>query len=313
MRTPTQLSRPNTSPNLSRTGLSRAVACAVLLGIFNSSFATETVRTLIVVGPSNHAPGSHEVGAGARLIEHCLESIENREPFAADIIDAWPEDNSSLSGYSTVVFIGDQFPAERMSDSGRIMKDLTKMMKRGCGIVCIHYGVGLNNNDVATDGDHPLLHWMGGYFATRCDHHQSIARIYPAAKIEPADESHPISRGWKPFVLRDEPYINNYFGPDNNQMIPGAFAVATSMLPPNNPKREIIAWGIERPNSGRGFGVTLPHFYRNWEIEPLRRMILNGIVWTAKEDVPDEGITTSLPPLKTFEPESVDFKPRSKK
>lgn len=289
-----------------------ALVCGVLLGAASRSIAAEAARVLIVVGPSNHAPGSHEVGAGARLIEHCLESTENRDPFSADVVYTWPEDDSSLAGYSTVVMIGDQFPGERLPDSDRIMKDLTKMMKRGCGIVCIHYGVGLGTQDVATDGDHLLLHWIGGYFATRCDHHQSVARIYPAAKIEPADESHPISRGWKPFVLRDEPYINNYFGPENNQLLPGAFAVATSMLPPKIPKREVIAWGIERPDSGRGFGVTLPHFYRNWELEPLRRLILNGIVWTAKEEIPDEGITTSLPSLETFEPESVDFKPRSK-
>ena len=155
------------------------------------------------------------------------------------------------------------------------MNDLAKMMERGCGIVCVHYGVGLGKDDVATDGDHSLLHWMGGYFATRCDHHQSVARIYPAAKIEPVDRNHPITYGWSAFTIRDEPYINNYFGPDNNQLLPGAFVVATSMLPPNKPKREVVAWGIERDDSGRGFGVTLPHLYRNWEVERLRKFILS--------------------------------------
>jgi len=121
----------------------------------------------------------------------------------------------------------------------------------------------------------------------------------------------PIARGWESFALRDEPYIHNYFGPNNNQLLPGAFAVATSMLPPESPKREIIAWGTEREDSGRGFGVTMPHFYRSWEIDPLRKMILNGIVWTAKTDVPSEGVVTTLPPLETFEPESVDVQPRN--
>ena len=39
-------------------------------------------------------------------------------------------------------------------------------------------------------GDHPLLHWTGGYFATRCKHHQSVARIFEAT-IKPANRDTP--------------------------------------------------------------------------------------------------------------------------
>ena len=130
--------------------------------------------------------------------------------------------------------------------------------------------------------------------------------------IESADTSHPIAHGWDTFTFRDEPYINNYFGPVNNQLLPGAFAIATSMLPPENPKREIVAWGIERPDTGRGAGITMPHFYKNWLNEDLRRFILNTIVWSAKGEVPPKGIQTTLPDLETFEPESVEFIPRKK-
>ncbi len=290
-----------------------AIACLLIASTTNALAETNATKVLIVVGPSNHPPGSHEPAAGARVIEHCLENMENRKPIQADVIHEWPTDGKGLDHYASIVFIGDQFPGERLKESERAMKDIAAMMKRGCGIVCIHYGVGLGNDDVATDGDHPLLHWMGGYFATRCDHHQSKARIYPAARIEPADPRHPIANGWKPFTLRDEPYINNYFGPNHNHLLPGAFAVATSMLPPDNPSREIIAWGVNRPDGGRGTGITLPHFYKNWELEPLRKFILNAITWTAHQEVPNEGIQTSLPDLKTFNPISVEFIPRKKK
>lgn len=266
-------------------------------------------RVLVVVGPSTHAPGTHEVGAGGRLIAYCLENMENLPGFEADVVYAWSEVLQPLDTYASVVMIGDNFPGERLPDSDQAMADLTTLMARGCGIVSIHYGTGLKNEDMGLDGDHPLLHWMGGYFATRCDHHQSIARHYDAT-IEAADNAHPIARGWKTFTLREEPYINNYFGPDNNQLLPGAFAVAVSMLPPEDPKREIIAWGTERPDTGRGVGITMPHFYKNWLNEDLRRFILNSIVWTAKGEVPAEGIKTSLPELETFEPDSVEFVPK---
>jgi hypothetical protein len=61
------------------------------------------------------------------------------------------------------------------------------MMARGCGIVCVHYATGLLGEDVSAEGDHPLLQWLGGYFANRsCPHHESFARIFPAATITPA-------------------------------------------------------------------------------------------------------------------------------
>jgi type 1 glutamine amidotransferase len=71
-----------------------------------------------------------------------------------------------------------------------------------------------------------------------------------------------------------------------NRMAANVTALATSLLPPESPKRETVAWSIERADSGRGFGIVMPHFYKNWRDEDLRRFILNGIAWTAKLEVP---------------------------
>lgn len=281
-------------------------------GIFSLGVtAAGAPRALIVVGPSKHPPGTHEVAAGARVIEYCLEHLQNSQSFAADVIDEWPVDGELIEGYQTVVLIGDSFPGERMENSDRIMEDLGRMMDGGCGMVTVHYGVGLKNEDMGPDGDHSLLHWTGGYFAAKCDHHQSVARIYEAATIELADPGHPVGNGVESFTFPDEPYIKNYFGPDE-RMLPGAFPVATSMLPPEDPREEIIAWGIERADGGRGIGITLPHFFKNWNVDPMRKLLLNCILWTAGEEIPAAGVETSLPPLESFAPESVEFVPRKK-
>lgn len=183
------------------------------------------------------------------------------------------------------------------------------MMRRGCGIVCVHYANGVHGDDVSPEGDHPLLHWTGGYFANRsCRHHESVARIFPAATITPAAPQHAIARGWREFTLHDEPYYNNYFGP-GDAMAPNVTALATSMLPPGNPRRETVAWCIERDDGGRGFGIVMPHFYKNWQIGDLRRFILNGIVWTANLEVPAGGVHTSQPALADFQPASIESVP----
>ena len=289
-------------------------ACCLASGAVPVLADSSPVRVVIVVGPSTHPPGTHEVAAGARLIEHCLENMTNVPGVTADVLYQWPADPAVLDGVATVVFIGDIFPPMRMPDPPAILAQLDTMMQRGCGIVCIHYATGLRAEDVGENGEHPLLGWMGGYFATRCKHHQSVARIFDQATITPAAPDHPVSRGWSEFTFSDEPYIKNYFGPDGNKLADGVTALATSMLPPESPQSEIVAWGVQRADGGRGMGVVMPHYYRNWKLEDLRRLILNGIVWTAQLEVPATGVQTVSPDLAVFEPDGVDpLPPRAKK
>jgi hypothetical protein len=65
---------------------------------------------------------------------------------------------------------------------------------------------------------------------------------------------------------------------------------------------------------GRGsrMWIVMPHFYRNWADEYLRRFVLNGIGWTAKLEVPWGGVQTKVPFLAAFAPESIEPKPREK-
>jgi type 1 glutamine amidotransferase len=151
---------------------------------------------------------------------------------------------------------------------------------------------------------------MGGYFATGTPHHRSVAKVFRSVTITPAAKAHPVSRGWREFTLDDEPYYNNYFGTDGNKPAANVTPFATAMLPPEAPNREVVAWGTQRRDGGRGFAIVMPHFYKNWANEDLRRFILNGIVWASRLDVPPAGVRTPAPNLLRFAPESVEPKPR---
>jgi type 1 glutamine amidotransferase len=285
------------------------LATATAASLFAAPPASKT-RVLIIVGPSNHAPGTHEVAAGARLMQWALENMSNLQGVKADVVDEWPT-KDVLDAASTIVFIGDTFPPQRMPDREANLKAIGEMMKRGAGIACVHYATGLRAEDVAPDGAHPLLGWMGGYFATRTPHHQSVAKVFQSVTVSPAASKHPVSRGWREFVVDDEPYYNNYFGPEGNKPAKNVSAFAMAMLPPEAPKREVVAWGVERSDGGRGFAIVMPHFYKNWTNEDLRRFILNGIVWSAKVQVPADGVRTPAPDLARFKPESIEPKPRA--
>lgn len=273
--------------------------------------AAEVPHVLIVVGPSSHPPGSHEAAAGARLLEKALETTGNVSGVSAQVVYEWPRDAAVRDAASTVVFLGDTFPPNRFGDSRRNLAELAEMMERGCGIACLHYATGLLGEDVTADGEHPLLRWLGGYFANRsCPHHQSVARVYPEATIDPAAPDHPVSRGWQRFTVHDEPYINNYFGGPGNRPAPNVTPLALSLLPPDAPAREIVAWGVERADGGRGFGIVMPHFYKNWANDDLRTLILNGVVWTAGLEIPPGGVASDRPDLPAFGPEALEFTPR---
>jgi len=268
-----------------------------------SAEETKPVRVLIVVGPSGHPPGTHEVAAGARLIQYCLEHAPGKK-FDVRVVDHWPEDETTLRDVATVVFSGDEFPLAKMKNRQRNMRSLGAMMDRGCGIVCYHYATGVPAGDFSDDGSHPLLQWLGGCFSSRYARHKGVARIMKHVTISPKAKGHPILRGVRPFTIDDEPYFNNYFGP--NGMARNVTALATSMLPPEAPREEVVAWAIQRADGGRGMGIVVPHFFKNWQVDDLRKLVLNGIAWTAKQDVPQNGLQVTLPALETFEPAAVE-------
>ena len=303
----------NSSPLTRRAMLLRSVqglGALTLAPALASSAPAANAHVLIVVGPSTHPPGTHEVAAGGRLMKHLVEHATNVPGVTAESVSEWPRDAAARKRASTVVFIGDIFPPQRLPDSPLVLSQLGEMMQRGCGLVCVHYATGLRAVDVRADGSHPLLNWLGGYFATQCPHHQSVAKVFPQVTISPVASKHPVAQGWREFSLPEEPYYNNYFGPGGNRLAPNVTAIATSPLPPEAPQRETVAWAVERPDTGRGFGVVMPHFYKSWLVDDLRRLIMNGIMWTAKLNVPADGVATATPDLASFQPESIEPRPR---
>jgi hypothetical protein len=51
-----------------------------------------------------------------------------------------------------------------------------------------------------------------------------------------------------------------------------------------------VAWAFENEFGGRAFGFTGAHFHWNWGDDNFRRIVLNAILWTAKHEVPPQGI-----------------------
>jgi hypothetical protein len=56
----------------------------------------------------------------------------------------------------------------------------------------------------------------------------------------------------------------------------------------------VVAWAYERPEGGRAFTFTGAHLHASFAEEGYRRLLTNGILWSAGIEVPKEGAKVEL-------------------
>ena len=237
-----------------------------------------------LAGKKSHGPGEHEYEQGLRLFQRAVEEYSGLAAVDTDFhLMGWPVDEADLEDADTIVIFCDGSDHNR--DDHPIVKyerwrQLDKQMKRGAGLVCIHYTVFVPNEDVGPR----FLQWLGGYF----DYQSGSGANKWFSKIETRDyevklpnPEHPICRGVEPFEVKEEYYFNMRF-PENKKGL-------TQIASFDSEKKDwskVVGWAYERENGGRSFGYTGGHFHSNWENENVRRMLLNAILWTAKVEPP---------------------------
>ena len=279
------------------------IAATLVLGAAGSLYAAarqakaapaagqaKTRKIVLIAGPDSHRPGEHAHTAGIRLLKDCLDTATNVKGLATvAVFGGWPKDPGVLDGAATIVIFSDGFGGHPLAGAQR-MKTVAALTARGTGLVVLHYAVAPRADTAHTSA---FLEWIGGYYE------QGYSKNpHNDATVRPGSPGHPVCRGWTAYDARDEFYYRIRFSPGDKRVTP----IATVMLPKNAPKREVIAWAVQRKDGGRGFGFTGGHFHKNWKIDGFRRMVLNAIVWTAGIDVPAKGVLhsakvdVSLPP-----------------
>ena len=256
-------------------------------------------KIVLVAGSRSHGPGQHEHFAGCALLTKMLKQVPGVFPVMAR--DGWPKNPAIFDGAKSVVFYADGGGGHPILQ-GDHLQVIEGLMKKGVGLACIHYAC----EPTTEKGNKEFLDWIGGCFET----HWSVNPHWDANfKTLP---NHPVTRGVKPFAIRDEWYYHMRF-------IDGMRGVTRilSDVPPKstlnrsdgphsgNPavrkaveagEAQHVAWARIRPDGARGFGFTGGHFHENWGDENFRRIVVNAILWTAKFDVPPGGAPCKLEP-----------------
>jgi len=251
-------------------------------------------KIVMVAGTPSHGPGDHEFNAGVKLLKKRLDAVPT--VVAADYYNGWPADPTAFDNADTILLYMDGGSGHPVIQRNRLA-EIDQLMKAGVGLCCAHYAVEVPKEKGGPD----LTQWIGGYYETGYS-------INPHWDAKFADlPAHPVTKGVQPFTIKDEWYYNIRFPEGKSGVTP--LLVAT---PPDETRRtadskahpgrqEIVAWAIERPNGGRGFGFTGGHNHVNWGNEDFRKLVLNALLWTAKADVPASGVpseTVSAEELK---------------
>ena len=118
------------------------------------------------------------------------------------VLNGWPKDENVFDGADAVVFYMDGGAKhEVVQEGGRRLDLIDDWAKKGVGIGCMHYGVEV----VADQAGEEFKRWIGGHY----EHMFSCNPMWEP-KFAKFPE-HPITRGVKPFAIKDEWYFNMRF------------------------------------------------------------------------------------------------------
>lgn len=265
-----------------------AVLGALIL-LSGMAFAEEKAKTKILfIGKEpDHPYGSHMYMHTCGVLAKCVELTPGIE---TTISQGWPKDAKAKEGVSAIVIYTS--PAAELLLDGSHRDEVDKLVKGGVGLVTIHWASTVRKENVERLAP-TWLTYLGGTWVS------NVGLSFGKSPLVQLVPDHPICRGWQEYEIDDEYYLN----PTIDKATP-----LLRVTEPKDKKEVVVGWTYERPDGGRSFATTLGHPYRNFQREPFRRMVVNGILWAAKLEVPAEGADVyvgdealKLPPEKKDE------------
>jgi type 1 glutamine amidotransferase len=213
--------------------------------------------------------------------------------------NGWVSDEKVFEGAAAIVVYSDGGGGHPLLNGDKLQK-IGALMQKGVGLGAIHYAV----EPTTAKGNAEFRDWIGGCFETHWSvnpHWDGDFKTFP---------KHPVTSGVKPFKTNDEWYFHMRFRDGMKDVTPilSAVAPASTMSRGDGPHSgnpavresvksgapQHVMWTATRADGGRGFGFTGGHNHLNWGNADQRKVVLNAILWSAKSDVPANGVESSV-------------------
>lgn len=255
----------------------RFLACLVL---FSLPALADTRRLLIVAqSPDGHPPTTHEFTAGAHVLAELLKPFPEIKATVVNADEPWADGPKQIDDCDGIVMFVTQGAMWMQVEPTR-WAALKRLAARGGAIIALHWSVGAKDAQYI-QGQLDLLG------ATRGGEQRKYQKLETTLKR--IDPQHPILHG----VNEDlKVYDEFYYALDQ---APGIHPLMSASI---DGKDENVVWSLERTDGGRAFGFVPLHFHSNWQLAAYRRIIVQGVLWSLKLPVPDQGVSVDIDPKK---------------
>ena len=240
---------------------------------------------LISDAAKDHPAAEHEGFAGNTLLARMLRQT----PGVATVIveNGWPKNPETLKGARSVVFYMDGGGKQTTIAHAA---EVQQWVDAGVGLVHLHQVI-----DYPTESGKQAMAWLGGVYDAKSGsargHWDESFTTFP---------THEVTRGVEPFTLNDGWILKLRFVSEMKGITP---ILRTTQLAPKVKPTEpvtgpenIVCWTYDRPDGGRSFSLTGAHNHKTWALPGLRRLVVNGILWSAKVEIPKTGAPVELDP-----------------
>jgi len=225
--------------------------------------------------------GHHDYLAGCALLASLLEQTAGVR--ALVVRDGWPEDEQVLAGARALVFYsGGGRKLAALCSPHRIDR-LQQLIDRRVGLVMIHQAV-----SYPPECAHLAVSWLGGVHAGEESerghwptHHQDVP-------------VHPVTRGVEPWRIRDGWLNRIRFVEGMRGVTPLVWSGREFHGSRRGGPGDVVSWTYERADGGRSFCFTGLDAHSAWSVPSVRRLVVNGTLWSAGLSIPATGAACAV-------------------
>ncbi len=247
--------------------------------------ADDAAHILLIAGDVQKVDraGHHDYEAGFACLADLLKQTDGIK--VTVIKNGWPTDEAIFDSATCVAFYTDGGGRQAyLRSAGRIEK-LNQLKDKGIGLVNIHQGV-----------DHPDAHiedalrWFGGTYGRKVSargHWDSKHDTFPA---------HEVTRGVTPWEINDG-WLNKLQMVETG-ITPLVWSGSKHVGSPEGGAADIVGWTYDRPDGGRSFSFSGLDAHEAWGRTGVRQLVTNGVLWAAKQKIPEAGAPCQLDDAK---------------
>lgn len=239
--------------------------------------AADPAKIVLVAGQVKEVDrvGHHDYLGGCRLMQALLRQTPGIE--AVLVGKDWPADESVLDGARALVFYTDGAGKQAYLATPERIARIQKRVDAGVGLVSLHQAV-----EFSPAFAKQSMAWTGAVYTPLSSrgHWDSTHDHFPA---------HSVTRGVTPWSINDG-WLNHFqFTGGMAGITPLVWSGKMQKGSPEGGNGDVVAWAFDRPGGGRSFSFSGLDAHSAWENAGMRRLVINGILWSAGVEVPNEG------------------------